>query len=117
MRLSRLFLAVCLLAVCLLGSLACDHDSALGTPLFNIETLTITVMTVGENLDADGYTLSTTGVAEDTIGINETKVFTVLVMEVTVELLDVAANCTVDNNPQTVDVNSPTTVIFVVECS
>ncbi len=110
MRLSRLFLAACLLA-----SLACNDFDSINLDLG--EPLTVTVMTVGENLDADGYTLSITGVADEAIGVNESKLFTVLRIDITVELLDVAANCAVDNNPQTVDVSGPTTVVFVVECS
>ena len=109
LRLSWLFLAVFLLA-----SLACDDSIDLNLG----ELLTFTVMTAGENLDPDGYTLSITAVAvNETIGLNESKTFSVLRIPVTVELLGVAANCTVDNNPQSVNVSGPTTVTFVVECS
>ncbi len=79
--------------------------------------LTVSVTTVGENLDADGYTLSITGAPNEAIGINEFKVFSVLSIDITVELLGVAVNCAVDVNPQTVSVNGPTTVTFFVECS
>ncbi len=113
MRLTRLFLAFCLLA-----SLACDiWDGDLDLDLDLNEQLTVTVMTVGENLDPDGYTLAVTGVANEAVGLNESVVFDVLRIDITVELLGVAANCVVDTNPQTVHVSGPTTVVFVVECS
>ncbi len=110
MKLSRL-----LLAFGLLTSLGCDPD--LGNFTLPSELLTVTVMTVGENLDADGYTLSITSEFDAAIGINESRTFSVLRIDITIELRGVADNCAVANNPRTIDVNRPTTTTFVVECS
>ena len=100
-------------AVCLLFATGCDNDIDLDLN----ELLTVSVMTVGENLDADGYTLSITGRLDESIGINESRTFSVLRIDITVELRGVANNCEVDANPQTVSVSGPTTVTFIVECS
>ncbi len=102
-----------LLTVCLLASLGCDIDGFTG---LDTEMLTVSVTTVGANFDPDGYMLSITGVYDEPIGVNEIKTFTVLRINVTVELGDVAGNCAVNANPQTVDVDGPTTVAFYVEC-
>ncbi len=100
------------LAVCLLVSLGCDPSfTGLGT-----EPLTVSVTTIGANPDTDGYMLSITGEPEEPIGANEIKYFTVVRIPITAELSDVAANCAVRDNPQTVDVKGPTTVAFYVEC-
>lgn len=109
MRITPLFLAACLLA-----SFGCD----IGDNIVDLDTepLTVNVATVGANLDADGYLPSVTGVPDEPIGVNESKVFNVLRIGITVELRDVAANCAVADNPQTVDVRGPTTVSFFVEC-
>ena len=109
MKLLQLFLAFCIFA-----SLACNDIDSI---TFDSEVLTVTVTTVGENLDADGYTLVITGMAEEPIGLNESKSFSTILNTVTVELLGVADNCVVGNNPQTVNLTGPTTVTFVVDCS
>ncbi len=110
MRLSRLLLAVCLLA-----SLGCDPD--IGNIGLDSELLTVNVSTVGANLDPDGYTLSITGQRDEPIAINDTRTFSVLRFDHTVELRGVAGNCVVANNPRTFSVNGPTTTSFLVECS
>lgn len=104
-----------ILAACLLASLGCDNIT--NNLTLDSEILTVSVSTVGANLDADGYGLSITGEPDDTIGVNEAKTFSVLRIDVTVELRDIAANCAVNTNPQTVGVRGPTTVAFLVECA
>ncbi len=105
-----------LLTACLLASFGCDPDFDFNLGL-DSELLTVTVMTAGENLDADGYTLSVTGKPATTIGINASRTFSVLNVDHTVELRGIAPNCTTTNNPRTVSVTGPTTTTFVVECS
>ncbi len=101
-----------LLVAGLLATSGCDVNfTGLDT-----EVLTVSVTTVGANLDADGYVLSVTGHPEGPIGVNETRTFNVFRIDVRVELRDVAANCAAADNPQTVAVRGPTTVVCVVEC-
>ncbi len=106
-----------LLALCLLASLGCDPD--IGPLNLNLrsETLSVTVSTVGANLDPDGYMLSVTSHPDTPIGINEAMAFSVMRIDHTVELSGVAANCTVANNPRTVSVNGLTSTTFVVQCT
>ncbi len=102
-----------LLTACLLASMGCGVNiTGLDT-----EVLTVSVATAGANLDADGYLLSITGEPDEPIGVNESKTFTVLRIDVTVELRDIATNCAANANPQTVNVSGPTTVIFLVQCT
>ena len=103
-----------LLAISLLVSLGCDPDLNLD---LGSELLTVNVTTIGENLDPDGYTLSVTGEPVEAIEINATRTFRVFPTDITVELRGVAGNCTVANNPRTIDVRGPRTTTFVVECS
>ena len=103
-----------ILTLCLLASLGCDTGDFTG---LDSEILTVSTTTVGANLDPDGYLLRITGENDEPIGINETKTFTVLTINITVQLLDVATNCASPNDSVTVDVNSPTTVTFFVECT
>ena len=102
-----------LLALCLLASFGCDPVNFTG---LDTEVLTVSATTVGSNFDPNGYMLTITGQYDEPIGVNEIKTFTTIRINVTVELQDVAANCTVDRNPQTVDVNGPMTVAFYVQC-
>ncbi len=102
-----------LLTVCLLASLGCDIDGFTG---LDTEMLTVSVTTVGANFDPDGYMLSITGEHDEPIGVNESKSFNVLTMNLTVELSGVATNCAAHTNPIRVDVNGPTSVGFFVEC-
>lgn len=104
------------LTACLLVLLGCDIGDNLALDL-DFEILTVDVASVGDNLDPDGYLLSITGISEQRIGVTETRLFSVLRIDITVELRDVAANCAAIENPQTVSVRGPTTVSFVVECS
>lgn len=110
MRITQLFLAACLLAF-----LGCD----IGDDIVDLDTepLTVSVTTVGANVDANGYLLSVSGQPDERIGVNESKIVTVLRIDVTVELQDIAANCAAADNPQTVSVRGPTSVSFFVECS
>ncbi len=110
MKLSRLLLAICLVA-----SLGCDPD--IGNLNLASGTLVVTVRTIGANLDADGYTVSVAGGPGEAIGINGSMTFSIMPITIIVELRGIADNCTVANNPRTVDVSVPTTTTFVVECS
>ncbi len=110
MKLSPLILALCLFAS--LGSAPCIGPIGLESVL-----LTVNISTVGANFDADGYTLSITGQRDEPIEINDTRTFSVLRIDHTVELLGVAGNCTVADNPRTFSVNGSTTTAFLVECS
>ncbi len=103
-----------LLTACLLVSVGCDVGNITGLDL--TEVLSVSATTIGTNLDPDGYMLAITGETDEPIGVNEIKTFTVFRTEVTVELQGVAGNCAVNANPQTIDVNGPTTVAFYVEC-
>lgn len=105
-----------ILTLCLLASFGCDVGVGDFTGL-DTETLTVSVTTVGTNLDPDGYRLRITGEDDAPIGVNETKNFAVLSIRITVQLLDVAANCAVADDSVTVDVNGPTSVAFFVECT
>ncbi len=106
-----------LLALCLLASFACfDGIGDLNLDL-DFENLTVIVRTSGENLDPDGYELAITGFANIAVNVNDTETVVVSNGEVVVELLGIAANCTVDDNPRTVNVTGPTTVTFSVECT
>ena len=113
MRFIQIFLTACLLA-----SFGCNIGDDLNLDLTGLgtEPLTVFVTTGGDNPDPDGYLLSITNLPEERIGINESMIFHVLRIDVTVELSDIAANCTVADNPQTVTVRRPTTVTFLVEC-
>ncbi len=104
-----------LLAFCLLATLGCDTD--IGNLNLGSELLTVNVSTVGTNLDADGYTLSVTGELDEQININDTRTYSVLRIDITIELLGVASNCTVADNPRTIGVNGTVTTTFIVECS
>jgi hypothetical protein len=89
----------------------------------NVESIT---STTGVTLDPDGYTLEIDGVAEGQIGVNDTvTVDDLAIGDHTVELLDLAQNCTVTgNNPRTVtipdDVPDPNggtaSTTFAVNC-
>ncbi len=102
-----------ILTACLLASLGCDIGNITG---LDTEVLTVSVRTVGTNLDPDGYMLTMTGEPDEPIGVNEIKTFTVFRIDVTVDLRNIATNCAVNANPQTVNVSGPTTVAFYVEC-
>ena len=73
--------------------------------------------TSGSNPDPNGYLLSITGEADEPITVNDTRTFSLSTTNVRVELKDVAANCSVPDNPVTVDVTRATTLAFFVECS
>ena len=103
-----------ILTACMLASLGCDVGNFTG---LDNDVLTVSVTTVGTNMDPNGYMLSITGEHDEPIGINATKTFTVLTIRITVELSDVAANCITTSNPLTIDVNGPTAVAFFVECT
>ena len=104
-----------LLAACILVSVGCDvADNVTGV---GAGLLTVNVTTSGANADPDGYLLSITGEPDELLAVNDTRTFSVATTNVTVELSDIAVNCTVAGNPVNVDVNLTTTVAFLVECS
>ncbi len=102
------------LTVCLLASLGCDVDNITG---IGAEILTVSVTTVGTNMDPNGYMLSVTNRGDEPIGVNETKTYSVWASSVTVTLSDVAPNCAAAQNSVRVDLNGPATVAFFVECT
>lgn len=106
-----------LLAICLLVSLGCDTDIGPLNLDLGSELLTVNVSTIGENLDPDGYMLSVTGEPDEAIGINATRTYSVFPNNLTVELRGIAGNCTVANNPRTIDVRGSVSTTFIVECA
>ena len=103
-----------LLTACLLASLGCDVTDNLTGP--GVGVVTVNVTTSGSNADPNGYLLSVTGEPNEPIDVNDTRTFSVSFTNVQIELSDVAANCSVPDNPVTVDVTRTTTVAFFVEC-
>ena len=79
--------------------------------------------TGGVNIDPDGYQLLVTAAGLNdrivSIGVNDTFLTESFEGENTVTLEDIAANCSVDANPQVVTVvrNRTVTVTFNVTCS
>ena len=109
----------CMVVALLVVLVGCDDDDPVGP---DTGTLEFSVTTTGEDLDPDGYTLDLDGGAmTESIEVNGSA--TLEDMEAgdhTVELTDVAANCTVDgDNPRTVGVESGATetVEFSVACT
>ena len=72
------------------------------------QQITVTTQTTGTQLDPDGYTVSLDGGAAKSIDVNGTWTFPdVAVGQHTLELGDLAENCTVQgDNPRTVDVSA-----------
>jgi TolB protein len=83
--------------------------------------LEVTTVSTGDDIDADGYTVSVDGGAGQAIDVNETLTVTSLgAGDHTVELGDVAANCTVaGDNPRTVVLTAGVTATtqFDVTCT
>ncbi len=101
--------------------------SIVGTAQVTIEapasgtgTLSVTTTTTGTNVDPDGYTVTVDGTQSQAIGVNGTLNLTSLAVgDHTVELGDVAQNCTVTGlNPRTVSVpfNGTASTTFEVRC-
>lgn len=116
-RFHRFSAAALLIAILAPG---CDFDDGVSIPPFG--TLVVRTTTTGSNLDANGYDVAVTGASIDatrSIALNDSTAFSVLRGgECRVELLDVAANCSVDANPQTARVpeSGTETVTFNVAC-
>jgi TolB protein len=118
-RFERL-LAPALLTVALLALGACgDDDGMTGPPPTG--SVEVTAATTGSSLDADGYMVAVAGGASQAIGLNATVTAAdVATGAQSVELTDVAANCTVaGDNPRNVTVTDGATVTttFVVTCA
>jgi PKD domain len=90
-------------------------------PTSSTGNLTVSASTTGSNLDADGYTVTVDGGANQAIGTNGSVTFTGLAAgSHSVALSGMAGNCTVSGtNPQTVTVPSGGTAAttFDVSCS
>lgn len=85
-----------------------------------VGNLTIITSTSGGDIDPDGFQYSIDGGAAEAIGVNDTVTVELSADDHTVQLLDVAANCTVEaSNLRTVSVpaGGTTSTEFVVTCS
>jgi hypothetical protein len=86
-------------------------------------TLLVTVTTSGSNVDPDGYQVGVTGPGLNvtvSIGVDDTATFSIFEAGTyTVQLAQVAANCSVDENPRAVvmALDTTSTVTFAVTCS
>lgn len=83
----------------------------------NLEIIT---STSGDAMDVDGFQYSIDGGAAQAIGVNDTVSVELSAGDHSVQLLDIAANCTVaGSNPRTVTVagGATTTTEFVVTCT
>ena len=103
------------LAAALLFS-GCDN-----TVTIDIGAIRVEVTTVGNNFDPDGYVIRVSGSGEDQsqpVEVNGQVLFAVSAGRYTVELLDRAANCVVDLNPQVAQVSAGNTteLIFNTLC-
>ena len=97
----------------------CDIDGVVGPLPFG--TLVVVTATTGSNLDADGFRARVSGAVEvdRELGPNDSFTWTVIDGgECVVELTGIAANCSVDVNPQTVRVQArhESRVTFNVVC-
>jgi len=82
--------------------------------------LQVTTSTTGEDIDPNDYTVSIDGGTPQAIGTDETKAFLGLADGNHTVLLDgLASNCSVSNNPRTVNVpaNGTTSTTFSVSCA
>ena len=93
-------------------------------PTFTGETefgsLEVTTLTTGTNLDPDGYTLMLDEFRTQPIAINDTALLSNLAVgPYSAQLLGVAANCSVANNPLSITVVANTTAlaVFTVTCT
>lgn len=78
-----------------------------------IGAIRVDVVTIGNNLDPDGYVIRVTGNGEDqsqAVGVSGQVVFAVNSGRYRVELTEKATNCVTDLNPQLVDVGAGETV-------
>ena len=109
-------LSIALVAL-IIAAVGCGDDDPAAPNLGDLEIVTVTT---GDSIDTDGYTLSIDGVVGPAIGANISFVVPDLVPgPYVVELGDIAANCTVqDDNPRTVEVvaNLTETTQFDVTC-
>lgn len=108
----------CMIIGLALALVACDDDDPTGPDKGALE---VEVTTSGEDLDPDGYSVGLDeGQATEPVEIDGSVQWEALdVGEHTVELLNVADNCTVEgDNPRTatVEVAATETVTFSVTC-
>ena len=117
-RIQKLRIAPALsLFAAVLFSAGCGDDNGTSPP--QTGTLSVTTVTTGSNVDADGYTFSVNGGAAQAIAANATaSVSSLSPGSYTVVLSGVAANCTVDNASKTATVTAGATapVTFNVVC-
>lgn len=98
----------CALLGLLLLALGCDIDSPVSLPAFG--TLLVMTVTSGANLDPDGYQLVVTGPSLNVtraMAVNDSAAFSISRSgDYTVELRDIAANCSTDSNPRVAPVSA-----------
>lgn len=101
-RLRQLRFASCALLGAPLLALGCDFDSPVSIPAFG--TLSVMTVSTGTNIDPDGYQLMVNGPSLNvarSIGANDSALFSIATGgDYTVELQDIAANCTTGTNPR-----------------
>lgn len=111
--------AVLLLVAMTFVGLGCDSDDVVDVRIGSME---ITTRTTGPSPDPDGYQVRIFGSGFDltqSIDPNDTVTLSLVAeRSYTVSLSDVAANCSVDLDPQSVGVstNSTVPVLFNVSC-
>ena len=97
---------------------ACNGD---GTSPPTTGTIEVIAATMGSELDPDGYTVTVDGEADQALGVNSSiSISGLSAGDHTVELTDVAANCSVGgSNPRTATVSagSTATTTFDVSCA
>jgi len=114
-----MWLRSCAIAAMVFALVACDDDDPVGPTTGEVE---VEVLTTGEGTDDDGYTVGLDSGAEtEAVAVNDTITFAdVDTGSHTVELTDLASNCSVDgDSSQTVSVQASETetVSFAVTCS
>lgn len=103
---ARALLPLLLFAAVLLTG--CDSS-----PTIEVGAIRVTVTTIGNNFDPDGYTIQVTGegdVQSQAVDVNGEVAFAVSAGRHIVELLDKAPNCVTDLNPQLANVAPGETV-------
>ena len=107
MRTSALLLVLLGEAVLLTG---CDTSLTI-----EVGAIRVTVTTIGNNFDPDGYTIRVTGEGDEQsqpVDVNGEVAFAVSAGGHVVELLDKAPNCVTDLNPQLANVGPGQTVLL-----
>ena len=114
-----MWLRRCAIAAVVVALVACDDDDPVGPTTGNVE---VEVLTTGEGTDSNGFTVDLDNGAEtEAVTVNDTITITdVDAGSHTVELTDLASNCSVDgDNPKsvTIQASETETVSFAVTCT